>query len=159
MANSRLTIGLNTKRNAAFQWTNINFDSMAMFNGVPIAVNEDGLYSLFDADDDDGTNIDAFFELVTTDLGTSDTKRVRFMYFTSEVSGDLKVVITVDEDDSREIIVKAKKTGQVQHRNYRVPGRRDMQGAHLMFRIDNTKGCDFSIDGIDISIFNIGPNR
>ena len=53
MAKSRLTIGINAKLNAAFQWTNFNFNSMAVFNGVPVAANEDGLYSLFDADDDD----------------------------------------------------------------------------------------------------------
>ena len=159
MAESRLTIGINLKRNASFQWTNFNFNSMAVVNGVPIAANEDGLYSLFDADDDDGTNIDAFFELATTDFGTIDTKRVRFMYFTSEASGDLKVVLTADEDDSKEFLVKARKIGQAQHRNYRVNGRRDIKGTHLMFRVENTKGCDFSVDTIEVALMNLGPNR
>lgn len=159
MAESRLTIGINTKTSAAFQWTNFNFGSMAIFNGGPVAVNEDGLYTLFDADDDDGTDIDAFFELVTTNLGSVNTKVTRFMYFTSEVSGDLKVILTADEDESREFMLMAKKTGQTQHRNRRVVGRRDVRGVFLMFRIDNTKGCDFSVDSIDVSIINLGPHR
>lgn len=159
MAESRLTVGINLKRNAPFQWTNFNFNSMAVLNGVPVAANEDGLYSLFDGDDDDGTNIDAFFELVTTDLASINSKRVRFMYITGEVSGDLKITLTADEEDSREFLVKARRTGQIQHKNYRVNGRRDINGVHLMFKVDNTKGCDFSVDTIALAIMDMGPYR
>jgi len=152
----RLTINLNLKRNALTQWTNFDFNSMAMFNGVPIAANEDGIFSLFDSDDDNGTNIDAFFELVKTDLGTSETKKIRFYYFTGETSGDLKIKLQVDDGEERTFLVPAKKIGQLQHRLHRVDGRNDLRGVYWRPRIENTKGCDFSVDAIDILLSLLG---
>jgi len=155
-APERLTINLNLKRNAAAQWTNFNFNSMCVFNGKLIGANEDGLFTLLDADDDNGTDIDAFFELPTTDLGISNTKKVRFSYFSGETSGDLKIKYQVDDDEERTFLVPAKKTGQLQHRMYRVDGRNDLRGVFWRARIENTKGCDFSVDAIDILIMILG---
>ena len=155
-ATDRLTFVLNIRENAPFQWVNFDFNSMAMFNGVPIAANEDGIFSLFDADDDNGTNIDAFFELVKTDLGTSETKKIRFYYFTGETSGDLKIKIQVDDGQERTFLVPAKKIGQLQHRLHRVDGRNDLRGVYWRPRIENTKGCDFSVDAIEILLSLLG---
>ena len=155
-ATDRLIFVLNLRRNAPIQWTNFNFNSMTMFNGVPIAANEDGIFSLFDADDDNGTDIDAFFELVKTDLGSPETKKIRFYYVSGETSGDLKIKMQVDDGEERTFLVPARKTGQLQHRLYRVDGRNDLRGVYWRPRIENTKGCDFSVDAIDILLSLLG---
>jgi len=155
-ATDRLTFVLNMRNSAPFQWVNFDFNSMTMFNGVPIGANEDGIFSLFDADDDNGTDIDAFFELVKTDLGTSESKKIRFYYFTGETSGDLKIKLQVDDGEERTFLVPAKKIGQLQHRLHRVDGRNDLRGVYWRPRIENTKGCDFSVDAIDILLSLLG---
>lgn len=158
-AKYRLTIGLNLKNNAPFQWNGFNYNAFAVLNGIPIATNEDGLYSLFDADNDDDTDIDAFFELITTDFGTPASKRLRILVFSAEVSGDLNVKTTTDDDEERTYLIRAKRIGQKQHRMYRVSCRRDQKGVYWMLRIENKGGCDFSIDGIDAKLIMLGTGR
>ena len=158
-AKSRLTTGLNLKNNAPFQWDGFNYNSFAVFNGVPIATNEDGLFSLFDADSDNGTDIDAFFELVTTDFGASTSKRLRMLLFSAEVSGDLNVITVADDVEERTYLIRARKIGQKQHRMYRVSCRRDQKGTYWMIGIENKDGCDFSIDGIDAKLIILGTGR
>ena len=156
MSTDRLAFVLNTRINAPYQWTNFNFNSMVMFNGIPIAANEDGIYSLFDADDDNDTNIDAFFEQPTTDLGMPETKKVRFTYVSGETSGNLKLKYQVDDDLEMTFLIPAKKTGQLQHRYHRVSGRNDLRGVYWRMRIENTKGCDFSVDAMDALMMFLG---
>lgn len=156
MADERLSIATNLKRVASTQYSNFNFNSMCVFNGVALGANEDGIYSLFDADDDDGSEIDAFFELVTTDFGIPDTKKIRFTYVSLETSGDLKIKFQVDEGTERTFLVPAKKTGQLQHRTYRVDGRNDLRGVYWRARVENTDGCDFSVDSIETLLMILG---
>lgn len=156
MADERLAIAMNLKRLALTQYTNFNFNSMCVFNGVALGANEDGIYSLFDADDDDGTDIDAFFELLTTDFGIPDSKKIRFTYVSLETSGDLVIRYQVDEGTERSFLVPAKKTGQLQHRTYRVDGRSDLRGVYWRTKIENTDGCDFSVDSIDALLMILG---
>jgi len=156
MADERLSIVTNLKRMASTQYSNFNFNSMCVFNGVALGANSDGIYSLFDADDDDGTDIDAFFELVTTDFGAPEAKKVRFIYVNLETSGNLKIKLQVDEDLERTFLIPAKKTGQLQHRAHRVDGRNDLRGVYWRPRIENTKGCDFSVDSIEALLMILG---
>jgi len=156
MAIERLSIATNLKRMASTQYSNFNFNSMCMFNGVALGANSDGIYSLFDADDDDGTDIDAFFELLTTDFGTLKTKKVRFVHVGLESSGDLKIKFQVDEGTEQSFIIPAKKIGQLQHRAYRVDGRNDLRGTYWRARVENTGGCDFSVDSIEAVLMILG---
>jgi len=156
MAESRFTYGINLKRSAPYQWANFNFNSMAVFNGVPIATNEDGLYSLFDSDQDDGSEIDAFFELTTTDFGDSGTKAFRFLILSGKYSEVMKVTLKSDDATTRPYLVRPKSTGLKQSRAERIPCRRDHQGVYWMVRVDNKSGGDFSVDAIDARIFDLG---
>lgn len=158
-APERFAVNLRLKTNALMQWTNFNFNSMCVFNGTLLGANEDGIFSLLDADDDDGTDIDSFFELPTTDMGISDTKNIVFGYFSGEVSGDLKLKCQVDEGQERTFLVPSKKTGQKQHRMQRIDGRNDLRGVFWRARVENTKGCDFSVDAIELLMKFYGNNR
>ena len=156
MADARLAIAINMKKLALSQYANFDFNSMCVFNGVALGANSDGIYSLFDADDDDGTDIDAFFELVTTDFGAPETKKVRFIYVNLETSGNLKIKLQVDEGTESTFMIPAKKIGQLQHRAYRVDGRNDLRGVYWRARIENTGGCDFSVDSIEALLMILG---
>ena len=156
MADERLSIVTNLKRVASTQYCNFNFNSMCVLNGVALGANSDGIYSLFDADNDDGTDIDAFFELVTTDFGALETKKVRFVYVHLETSGDLKIKLQVDEGTEQTFLIPAKKIGQLQHRAYRVDGRNDLRGVYWRARVENTDGCDFSVDSIEALLMLLG---
>jgi len=156
MADARLAVFANLKRLAFSQFGNFDFNSMCLFNGIPLGANSDGIYTLFDADDDDGTNIESYFELSTTDFGISKTKKIRFLYVHCETAGTLKVKLQVDEDEERTFVIIPKKTGNLQHRTHRVDGRTDLRGVYWRPRIENTKGCDFSIDNIEALLMILG---
>jgi len=155
----RLTIGLNLRRSAPYQWNTFDFNSFAVFNGVPIASNEDGIFSLFDADNDDGGDIEAFFEFPTTDFDIPNSKKMRKTFVSLETSGSMIMRATVDDLDEKSFIMPPKMTGQKQHQAHSVGMRRDQKGAYWMFRLENTNGCDFSIDSIVLSAFILGMGR
>ena len=67
MATTKLTIALELKALAPTQYTNYGFNSMIMLGGTLIGANENGLFEL-DGEDDNGTNIDAYFVPVNTDF-------------------------------------------------------------------------------------------
>ena len=155
----RLTIGLNLRRNAPYQWNKFDFNSFAVFNGVPISSNEDGIFSLFDADNDDGGDIDAFFELPTTNLNIPNPKKMRKAYVNLETSGPMMLKATTDEFNEASFALTPRMTGQKQHMTHPVPMRRDQKGVYWMFRMENTNGCDFSIDSVFLSAFILGMGR
>lgn len=158
MARDRLGVCLNLKLNAATQYANYNFNSFAMFNGVPIAANEDGIFSLDTAQTDDGVLIDAFVELVSTDFGTLSPKRVRSAEIGYETSGYL--IFKVKTDDNSELVytMQPDKTGQKQYAE-KLPLSRWQKGVTWRFRVENRDGCDFSLDAMNLVLIPLAPGR
>ena len=155
----RLTLGVNLKRAAPYQWHMFDFNSMTMFNGVPIASNEEGIFSLFDADNDNGADIDAFFELPTSDLGVPNAKQMRRALVSLEASGMMVLKAQTDEQDEKGFRLAPKTIGQKQHKSHDVGMRRDQHGSYWMFRIENRNGCDFSVDNILLTVYVLGMGR
>ena len=116
MADSRLGIAFNMKLLALSQYSGFNFNSMTIFNGVPIGVNSDGIYSLFTANTDNGTDINSIFELVLTDFGLQTEKKPRRVYIGYEASGNLVFKIKADDGDYKSYIIKPTQTSQLQHK-------------------------------------------
>ena len=141
-------IALNLKRIAATQYRNFNFNSMCEFNGVALAANSDGLFSLDDAETDNGIYINSYVELPTSDLGGLITKRFRKIYVGYETSGSIKITTKTDGGDDQSHILTPAKTDQLQHRGI-LPMSRSQQGTYWIFRIENVNGYDFSIDNIE----------
>lgn len=144
----RFGISINLKRVAATQYRNFDFNSMCVFNGIGLAANADGLYTLDDAETDNSTDINSYVEFPTSDLGILGSKRFRKLYIGYETSGSIKFTVKVDGGTDDSTILSAAKTGQVQHRGI-VPMSRSQKGTYWIFKIENVSGCDFSIDNIE----------
>jgi predicted 3-demethylubiquinone-9 3-methyltransferase (glyoxalase superfamily) len=159
MSTDRLTVALNLMNLAVTQYGNYNFNSMCVFNGVPLGANEDGIYSLEDADTDSGDLIDAFFELNTTDFGINNQKRIRKFFLGMESQGDLELIAQTDEDQQKMSEVISRNDNQQQSSSQRVSWVRTQKGVYWMIRLDNIDGCDFSVDSIDAFLAILGINR
>jgi hypothetical protein len=145
---SRFGIAVNLKRLAPGQYRNFDFNSMCVFQGKPIAAGSDGIYSLEDAEKDNGTNIDSLVEFPTSDFGALVAKRFRKLYVGYETSGNLTLSWTVDDTTTGSTVLRANKTGQKQHRGI-VAMSRAYKGVYWMFKVESAAGCDFSIDMIE----------
>jgi len=154
----RLAIALELRRLAISQYGNFNFESMAVFNGVLIGANADGLYSLFDADDDDGTDIDAIFETITTDFGVPSKKKLRRAYIAGEASGNITFKFKADDGSYKVYTVTPDQLSQLQHR-CRLHLQHTQKGNYWMLRVENVNGCDFSIDSVDLLTIILGLGR
>jgi len=144
-----LILATNLKNLAITQYTNYNFNSFAKIGDTHVGFSEDGIYELDNASDDDGTDIDAFAELVRSDWGIPNGKRVRKMYVGYEADGKLQFTLTSDEGvvevyTLQPTITDLKQDGGV------INGRRRQRGRYWEEKISNTLGCDFSLDAIDV---------
>ena len=145
----QLGICLNLKRLALSQYSNYNFNSSCELNGVHLAASEDGIFSLDDADSDNGTLIEAFFEPMVTDMGVSNPKRLLQLMLGYESSNALKITTTADELRARKAIIFPAGKGRRQGGGV-ASGRSDQRGRYWGFKIENTRGCDFSVDSLDV---------
>lgn len=131
---------------ATTQRIGFEMTSMCKFGDNYLVTSDSGLYEL-GGNDLDGSNIDSYFEPVTTDFGISNQKRLRYVYIGFQSSGNLQLVVTADEQTERTYTITPTKTGQ---QKIRVTIGRDAKGRYWNFRIKNVSGCDFSIDSIDV---------
>ena len=144
-----LGLCLQLERMAMSQYANWNFNSMTKFNGQYLGANENGLFVLSDGDLDGVSEIPAFFELLTSDWGIENQKRVRSMYVGYETNGRLKFAVKDDDGNETEYILEANHFDNAQH-GAKLPGSRKSKGRYWMIRVDNMNGADFSVDNIRI---------
>ena len=161
MALDRLTIFLNTVVQGPTQFANYNFASLCRLgDGRLLGANEDGLFELEAGHSDAGEEIDAFFELRPSDLGTEEQKRIRMAYVSGESNGEIQVGVSYDEGAWHDGTVSP--SGAL-HRQQgaRVPLPRAIKGQHVAFRVQNVAGADFSVDLIQAAIDALGrrPRR
>ncbi len=135
---------------APTQYANYNFDGMCKFGDSYLGCNELGIFTL-DGDTDDNIHIAAFFELLLTDLGIPNQKRIRKAYLGYEASGSLVLEVKDDDNNVRRFTVFAALDDQRQH-GVRVPIGRDGKGRYWSFRVENVGGCDFSVDSMDVLV-------
>lgn len=143
----RFGMSLNLKRIAATQYRNFDFNSMCVFNGVALGSNRDGLYSLDDAETDNGTEINSYWEFPTSDLGALISKRFRKFYVGYETSGSIKITVKVDGGAEKSYTLSPKEIGQIQHRGI-LPMSRSQKGTYWIFTGENVSGADFSLDNL-----------
>lgn len=155
-----LGLCLQLERTALSQYGNYNFNSMCKFNGAYLGANENGIFTLDSGDLDDTAEIEAFFELVTSDWGIAHQKRIRSIYLGYEADGNLMLTVKDDDDNQREYLIEPNHFGNKQH-STKLFGDRNGKGRYWMARIDNVNGSDFSVDDIKILpvILNRTPSR
>lgn len=142
-----LGLCLNLKGGQLSQWANYNFNSMATIGGQPVGANDEGLFKLNTGGHDNGQNIEAFFELVTSDWGLPGQKRIRSWLVGYEADGDLTLTVKDDDGNERTYVLEPNHGANQQH-SAKVPGARDGKGRYWMIRVDNVNGSDFSIDSL-----------
>jgi hypothetical protein len=157
-AEERAGVCLNLANNAPSQYADFNFNSMTVWNGIPFGANEDGIFSLFDEDADDGVEILSIVEFPTGKFGTSAGKRFRKLFFVYESSGKLLVRTVADDDTERDYMLEENKIGQRESKSV-LNGARDVKGTNLMIRIENINGCDFSLDLIQALLIVLSRTR
>lgn len=137
------------ERVAPTQYRGYNFNSFCKFNGAYLGSNENGIFTLDSGDLDDTAEIEAFFELVTSDWGIPNQKRIRSMYLSYETNSDLQLTIYDDEGNQRTYLLEPIHLSNKQH-TQKVSIGRDGKGTYWMVRIDNINGSDFSVDRIQV---------
>jgi len=158
MADDRLGVCLNLKRNAISQYANYDFNSFCIFNGMPLAASEDGIFELDSAQKDNTALIDAFVELVSTDFGRTNPKRIRSAHIGYETSGYLIFKVKTDDNNEVQYEMQPDKTAQKQY-GEKLFISRQQRGITWMFRIENRDGCDFSIDAMDLVLIPLHSGR
>lgn len=146
-ATERLTLSLNTRINAASQYDGFDFNSYAVFNGVPLGANEDGIYSLFDAQTDAGADIAAYFDTAKVDWGSPYVKNFLKAHVGFEADGDLTLIMRADDGSPGAKTLSNSFILNQQHGNL-VDLDRSIRGRYFQLRIENVNGSDFSLDSI-----------
>ena len=142
------------------QYASYNFNSMCKFGDKYLGANENGIFELDNGDLDGLADVDAFFELATSDFGSANQKRIRSAYIGYEANGDLLLTVKDDEDNERTFNLEANHLDNMQH-SAKVPIGRNGKGRYYTFRFDNIAGSDFSVDSIKIIpvILNRKPSK
>ena len=148
-----LTINLSNE--ATSQYCFYNFNSMCKFGSVYLGANEDGIHTL-EGSDDNGDDIDAFFELVLSDWGVSNYKKIRRAFIGCLADGEVKLTFTTDEDGTWNATFRPEETDKQQ--GNAVTGRNDVLGRYWNIRLENVNGSNFKIDSIEL-IVNVLDKR
>jgi len=150
---SKSTISINLSNSAVTQYCGFNFNSFCKIGNKYYGASDSGIFDLA-GDDDAGTDIDAFFELILSDFGISSMKRIRSIFVGGEANGELTLLLKDDENNSRSYALNLT-SGNVQSSG-RVDVGRDGVGRYWQVRIDNINGEYFAIDDIEVLAIILG---
>jgi len=146
------TVRINLNVNALSQYTNHNFNSMCVFNGVILGAGDTGLFNLCCGDSDNGTQIDAYFTPHKTDFGTEGDKRIRRIYYSALCDGAMTVSITGDDETTigpYQVTADLTKGQQL----FLAKTGRGLKFNYASFTFANVDGSYFSLDSIKAQIF------
>ena len=138
---------------AVTQFCNYSFNSFCKIGDKHYGANDSGIFELT-GNDDNGTHIDAFFELIVSDFGISNMKRFRSAYVGGESEGRLTFTLKDNEANQRTYSFNLD-TGSKQSSG-KIDIGQDGQGRYWQVRIDNTNGVYFAIDFIEMVAFILG---
>lgn len=149
----KVVLNINLSNLAVTQFCNFNFNSFCKIGSKHYGASDSGIFELT-GNDDTGTNIDAFFELIVSDFGISNMKRVRTAYIGGQADGRLTLTLKDDEDNSRTYDLDL--TSGNKQSSGKVPIGRDGLGRYWQVRIDNESGAYFAVDSIELLLTILG---
>ena len=144
----RLGLRLNTRIAAPTQYA-LPFNSLA-WDGEQVLCGGDGLYRIA-GDTDLGNPVPSMVVLVTTDFGSYNYKRFRWIQVGYESAGDLMLGVQSDEDNVESYILPALKSDSKQS-GQRIPIHRTLVGRYFTLTITNPEGVHFTLDSITASL-------
>ena len=160
----RLGIRLNTRLSAPTQYL-VPFNSVANIGGTIFGAG-DGLYRMTgDLDGYDTTGesmlepsfVNAQVKLLTTDFGSPNYKRIRWIQLGYESRDDLVLTVAANEDEQEEYTLPALVESGAQV-GQRIPIHRTLVGRYFSIKITNPNGCHFTLDSIEAAV-NILPQK
>ena len=151
-----LGIALNTEIDAPSQYMGVDLNSLTVFGDKIIGAGETGVMEL-SGDTDNGTEITAFFQVPSTDLGIPQQKKVRSVILSGYQHGNLDVTIICDNDEKTEYRINL--TGPLDQSTVKVDLNSDDIGRFIGLLVENVEGSDFSIDVMDLLVLAtaLGP--
>jgi hypothetical protein len=134
-------------KSATTQYEEFDYNSMVGHAGKYFAANSTGLYEISeDYNDDNGTNIIAFFEIASMDFGVTTEKRLRSLYIGCNAGSDLTIDISTELGYSGTYTIPSSTDGW---KTRKVPLSRAVRGRYFTFRL-YSDGVPFAVDRIDV---------
>lgn len=138
-------IRLNTVNFAATRYSNFRFNSMCSFMGEILGASSSGIVR-HTGDTDNGSEIDAYFQLPSADFNTHKAKEYRKVYVEGYSEGDLIVTTVINDEYKSQMLVAS--LGTTAENQYVYERQRDDVGNLIGLRIANSNGSDFIINSI-----------
>ena len=143
------TVRTNLTNNASTQYTNFNYTSMCMFNGVKLGAGPGGLFRICCSDKDNTVNINAYFIPYTVDFDDNHPKRLRRVYVAGIISGEVKLTVTGNGNSVNgpyNITPNAGETKQV--KVFKINRGVGYKCVYADFKFENVNGSFFAFDSI-----------
>jgi len=141
------TIRTNLKNNASTQYSNFNFQSMAVIHGVILGAGTVGLRKLCCGSADVSTDIDAYFKTGATVLNWVGKKKNRFIYLGVETNGVIIITPIVDGVEGTPITFTPTNTGK---QFMKMSVSQNHKGYYWEYKVENVDGCWFSLDEVTV---------
>ena len=145
-----LTQVTNLLTNSAVLYEQYPFNSFAEFGGRYLAAGPGGLYQIDSGDSDTGVAIDARFKSGESDFGSEFIKTVPYVYCSMRAKGNLTVRVFVDENDPLEYVLTPLEVETIRQRRAELG--KGLRGKYWAFEVENTDGCDFDIDAVNLMV-------
>lgn len=149
----KFCLNVNLSNFAVTQFCQYPFNSFCEIAGKHFGASDDGIFELT-GNDDAGADIDAFAELILSDFGISNIKKIRSVFVGGEADGKLTLTLKDDEDNSRAYDLRL--TSGSKQSSGKVDVGRDGLGRYWQVRIDNKNGVYFAIDSIELLAIIMG---
>lgn len=138
---------INYKTGAPSRYKDLPANSITAFNGVTYIANDAGIYAL-DGDTDAGRNINASIHIPQTDFGSSQEKRVPYVYIGADVVGKLRITPTVNKQKRSYYEFSTSRSAPGKTKGMRAVLGKGLRGRYWSFVIENIDGSDFVIDSV-----------
>lgn len=154
---AKLGIRINIENGGLSQVSGWSFNSIAELQETLIAAGASGLSTL-GANDDNGSDIDAYISVPTGNYDSHYPKRIRRAYIEYETAGAITLKCLADEGtyNFTETLSAPSVSTEI---GRGVPGQRRVHGVHWGFEIENVNGADFSIDYLGVKFVKLSRRR
>ena len=137
-----IALVLNTKNFGLSKYTDYNYNSLCMFNGKVIGGKTNGVYELSGTTDNDGAAIS--WKLKTGELLLHKNK-LREVWLSGKMSGDLKMTVETAEEESYEYDVDSVSTNED---SVRIKVGKGLESEYVTIEFTDTSGETVEIDKI-----------
>jgi hypothetical protein len=149
-----LGLCLNIEEFYASQYEGFNFNSLALFNGVSLGANENGLFTLT-GDTDNGVDIISYWRLIRTDFGIPYSKWLRKIVLSGNFAHGIVVKVYGDDDTVPDITFTLPDDNDTLRQVVEMFGASDEYYAAWSIEIGNVDGTYYMVDSIDAAIIPI----